>query len=162
MARMLDGGEDPLFIARRMVVLAAEDVGNADPTGLTMATSCFSAVNYVGMPEARIILAQTAVYLASAPKSNAAYVAIEQAMQDVRNLPNLPVPLHIRNAPTQLMKDMEYGKEYKYSHHFDDHFVEQQYLPDNLRDKIYYKPTEIGAEKDILARLNRLWKKKQR
>ncbi|TSA23743.1 replication-associated recombination protein A [bacterium] len=162
MARMLDGGEDPLFIARRMVVLASEDVGNADPTALTMATSCFSAVNYVGMPEARIILAQTAAYLASAPKSNAAYMAIEQAMQDVRNLPNLPVPLHIRNAPTQLMKDMEYGKEYKYSHHFDDHFVEQQYLPDNLRDKIYYKPTEIGAEKDILARLNRLWKKKQR
>ena len=162
MARMLDGGEDPLFIARRMVVLASEDVGNADPTALTMATSCFSAVNYVGMPEARIILAQTAAYLGSAPKSNAAYMAIEQAMQDVRNLPNLPVPLHIRNAPTQLMKDMEYGKEYKYSHHFDDHFVEQQYLPDNLRDKIYYKPTEIGAEKDILARLNRLWKKKQR
>jgi putative ATPase len=162
MARMLDGGEDPLFIARRMVVLASEDVGNADPTALTMATSCFSAVNYVGMPEARIILSQTAAYLASAPKSNASYMAIEQAMQDVRNLPNLPVPLHIRNAPTQLMKDMEYGKEYKYSHHFDDHFVEQQYLPDNLKDKLYYKPTEIGAEKDILARLNRLWKKKQR
>lgn len=162
MARMLDGGEDPLFIARRMVVLASEDVGNADPSALTMATSCFSAVNYVGMPEARIILSQTAAYLASAPKSNASYMAIEQAMQDVRNLPNLPVPLHIRNAPTQLMKDLEYGKEYKYSHHFDDHFVEQQYLPDNLKDKIYYKPTEIGAEKDILARLNRLWKKKQR
>jgi putative ATPase len=162
MARMLDGGEDPLFVARRMVVLASEDVGNADPTALTMATSCFTAVNYVGMPEARIILSQTATYLASAPKSNASYMAIEQAMDDVRNLPNLPVPLHIRNAPTKLMKDLEYGKEYKYSHQFDNHFVEQQYLPDNLKDKIYYKPTEIGNEKSIRDRLNALWKKKPR
>jgi putative ATPase len=162
MARMLDGGEDPLFIARRMVILASEDVGNADPMALTMATSCFSAVNYVGMPEARIILAQTATYLASAPKSNAAYMAIENAMNDVRNLPNLPVPLHIRNAPTQLMKDLEYGKDYKYSHQFDGHFVDQQYLPDNLKDKIYYKPTEIGLEKGIRERLNALWKKKPR
>jgi len=162
MARMLDGGEDPLFIARRMVILASEDVGNADPMALTMATSCFTAVNYVGMPEARIILSQTATYLASAPKSNASYMAIEQAMEDVRNLPNLPVPLHIRNAPTQLMKDLEYGKDYKYSHQFEDHFVEQQYLPDNLKDKTYYKPTDIGEEKGIRERLNKLWKKKQR
>jgi putative ATPase len=162
MARMLDGGEDPLFIARRMVILASEDVGNADPMALTMATSCFAAVNYVGMPEARIILSQTATYLASAPKSNASYMAIEQAMEDVRNLPNLPVPLHIRNAPTQLMKDLEYGKDYKYSHQFDNHFVEQQYLPDNLKDKTYYKPTEIGEEKGIRDRLNKLWKKKPR
>ncbi len=162
MARMLDGGEDPLFIARRMVVLASEDVGNADPAALTIATACFTAVNYVGMPEARIILAQTATYLASAPKSNAAYAAIEQAMDDVRNLPNLPVPIHIRNAPTQLMKDLEYGKDYKYGHQFENHFVEQQYLPDNLKDKIYYKPTEIGEEKGIRERLNRLWKRKQR
>jgi putative ATPase len=162
MARMLDGGEDPLFIARRMVVLASEDVGNADPAALTIATSCFAAVNYVGMPEARIILAQTATYLASAPKSNAAYAAIEQALDDVRNLPNLPVPLHIRNAPTQLMKDLKYGQDYKYGHQFEDHFVEQRYLPDNLKDKIYYKPTEIGEEKGIRERLNRLWKKKQR
>jgi putative ATPase len=162
MARMLDGGEDPLFIARRMIVLASEDVGNADPTALTMATSCFTAVDYVGMPEARIILSQTAAYLASAPKSNASYLAVEQALEDVKNLPNLPVPLHIRNAPTQLMKDLEYGKEYKYSHQFDDHFVEQQYLPDNLKEKIYYKPTDIGKEKEIRERLNKLWKKKQR
>ncbi len=162
LARMLDGGEDPTFIARRMVILASEDVGNADPAALTMATSCFTAVDYVGMPEARIILSQTAAYLASAPKSNASYLAIEQATEDVRNLPNLPVPLHIRNAPTQLMKDLEYGKEYKYSHQFDDHFVEQQYLPDNLKDKIYYKPTDIGKEKEIRERLNKLWKKKQR
>lgn len=162
MARMLDGGEDPLFIARRMVVLASEDVGNADPSALTMATSCFTAVDYVGMPEARIILSQTATYLASAPKSNASYLAVEQALEDVKNLPNLPVPLHIRNAPTQLMKDLQYGKEYKYSHQYDDHFVEQQYLPDNLKDKIYYKPTDIGKEKEIRERLNKLWKKKQR
>lgn len=162
MARMLDGGEDPLFIARRMVVLASEDVGNADPAALPLATSCFTAVNYVGMPEARIILSQTATYLASAPKSNASYMAIEKAWEDVRNTPNLPVPLHIRNAPTQLMKDLEYGKDYRYSHNYDDHFVEQQYLPDNLKDRIYYRPTDIGEEKNILARLNKLWKKRQR
>jgi putative ATPase len=162
MARMLDGGEDPLFIARRMVILASEDVGNADPMALTLATSCFTAVNYVGMPESRIILAQTATYLASAPKSNASYLAIEKAWEDVRNLPNLPVPLHIRNAPTKLMKDLEYGKEYKYSHEYDNHFVEQQYLPDNLTDEIYYKPSEIGEEKKIRERLNSLWKRKQR
>ena len=136
MARMLDGGEDPKFIARRMVILASEDVGNADPMALPLATSCFTAIDYVGMPEARIILAQTATYLAAAPKSNAAYMAIEQALEDVRTLPNLPVPLHIRNAPTQLMKELNYGKDYKYSHQYDEHFVEQQYLPDNLKEKI--------------------------
>jgi len=162
MARMLDGGEDPLFIARRMVVLASEDVGNADPAALTLATSCFTAVNYVGMPEARIILSQTATYLASAPKSNASYRAVEQAWEDVRNLPNLPVPLHIRNAPTKLMKDLNFGKDYKYSHEYDGHFVEQQYLPDNLKDKLYYKPTDLGEEKNIRERLNKLWKKRQR
>lgn len=162
MARMLDGGEDPLFIARRMVVLASEDVGNADPAALTLATSCFTAVNYVGMPEARIILAQTATYLASAPKSNASYMAIEKAWEDVRNLPNLPVPLHIRNAPTKLMKDLEYGKEYKYSHDYNEHFSEQQYLPDNLAGTIYYRPTDQGEEKSLRQRLNHLWKKKQR
>lgn len=162
LARMLDGGEDPKFIARRMVVLASEDVGNAEPMALPMATACFTAVDYVGMPEARIILSQAATYLASVPKSNASYMAIEQAMEDVRNVPNAPVPLHIRNAPTQLMKDLEYGKEYKYSHHFDEHFVEQQYLPDNLKDKIYYKPSDLGKEKEMRERLNRLWKKKQR
>jgi putative ATPase len=162
MARMLDGGEDPKFIARRMVILASEDVGNADPMALPLATSCFTAVDYVGMPEARIILAQTAAYLAAAPKSNAAYAAIEEAMDDVRNLPNLPVPLHIRNAPTQLMKDLNYGKDYKYAHQYDGHFAEQQYLPDNLKDKVYYRPTDIGKEKEIRERLNKLWKKKQR
>ena len=161
MARMLDGGEDPKFIARRMVVLASEDVGNADPYGLTLATSCFTAIDYVGMPEGRIILAQTAAYLASAPKSNASYAAIEEAWEDVRKLPNLPVPLHIRNAPTKLMEQLNYGREYKYAHNFEEHFVEQQYLPDNLKDKVYYRPAEIGREKDIRERLNKLWKKKR-
>ena len=162
MARMLDGGEDPKFIARRMIVLASEDIGNADSYAITLATSCFTAIDYIGMPEARIVLAQTAAYLASAPKSNASYLAIDQALADVRNLPNLPVPLHIRNAPTKLMDELGYGKEYKYSHDFPGHFVEQQFLPDNLKDKLYYKPTDLGREKDIRERLNRWWKKKQR
>ena len=161
-ARMLDGGEDPKFIARRMIVLASEDIGNADPYALTLATSCFTAIDYIGMPEARIVLAQTAVYLASAPKSNASYLAVDQAFADVRNLPNLPVPLHIRNAPTKLMDALGYGKEYKYSHDFPGHFIEQQFLPDNLKDKLYYKPTDLGREKDIRERLNTWWKKRQR
>jgi putative ATPase len=114
------------------------------------------------MPEARIVLAQTATYLASCPKSNASYHAIEEAWGDVRNLPNLPVPLHIRNAPTKLMDELGYGKEYKYSHDFPGHFVEQQFLPDNFKNKFYYKPTDLGREKDIRERLNRWWKKKQR
>ena len=162
MARMLDGGEDPKFIARRMIVLASEDIGNADPNGIVVATSCFTAIDYIGMPEARIVLAQTAAYLAAAPKSNASYLAIEQALGDVHNLPNLPVPLHIRNAPTTLMGELGYGKDYKYSHNYDNHFSEQQYLPDNLKDKIYYNPTDIGKEKEIRERLNTLWKKRQR
>jgi putative ATPase len=162
MARMLDGGEDPKFIARRMIVLASEDIGNADPYAITLAASCFTAIDYIGMPEARIVLAQTAAYLASAPKSNASYLAIDQALADVRNLPNLPVPIPIRNAPTKLMEELGYGKEYKYSHDFPGHFVEQQFLPDNLKDKLYYKPTDLGREKDIRERLNRWWKKKQR
>jgi putative ATPase len=162
MARMLDGGEDPKFIARRMIVLASEDIGNADPYGLTLAASCFTAIDYIGMPEARIVLAQTAIYLASAPKSNASYLAIDQALADVKNIPNLPVPLSLRNAPTKLMDELGYGKEYKYSHDFPGHFTEQQLLPDNLKDKLYYKPTDLGREKDIRERLNRWWKKKQR
>lgn len=162
MARMLDGGEDPKFIARRMIVLASEDIGNADPNALTLATSCFTAVDYIGMPEARIVLSQTATYLASCPKSNASYAAIDQAMSDVRNMPDEPVPLHLRNAPTKLMKNLGYGEEYKYSHSYDQHFVEQQYLPDNLKTKIYYRPVDIGEEKSIRERLNRWWKSKKR
>jgi putative ATPase len=114
------------------------------------------------MPEAQLILAQTAAYLASAPKSNASTVAIGEAMEDVHNLPNEPVPLHLRNAPTKLMKDFKYGREYKYSHNYNGSFVEQQYLPDNLKDKIYYKPTDHGEEKKLRERLNKLWKGRQR
>jgi len=162
LARMLEGGEDPKFIARRMIVLASEDVGNADPYALTLATSCFTAIDYIGMPEARLVLSQTAIYLASALKSNASYLAIDEALQDVQKTVNEGVPLHLRNAPTAFMKELNYGKEYRYSHDFDSHFVEQQYLPDSLRDKIYYRPTDIGQEKSIHERLNKLWKRKQR
>ncbi len=162
MARMLDGGEDIKFIARRMVILAAEDVGNADPSALTLATSCFAAVDYIGMPEARIILGQVACYLAAAPKSNAAYRAIDHALQDVRSLPNLPVPLHLRNAPTKLMKELGYGAEYKYSHDHEGHFTDQQYLPDNLKDAHYYQPGDLGKEKEIKERLDSLWPKRKK
>jgi putative ATPase len=160
LARMLDGGEDPKFIARRLIVLASEDVGNADPVGLMLAVDGFTAVDYVGMPEARIILANVATYLASAPKSNASYLAIDAAYEDVRRMPNLPVPIHLRNAPTQLMKQLGYGEQYKYAHDFPNHFVDQQYLPDNLKQKIYYHPTENGREKSIKERLEFLWKKR--
>ena len=158
MARMLDGGEDPKFIARRMIVLASEDIGNADPMASVVATNCFTAVDYVGMPEARIILSQAATYLASAPKSNASYMAIEEAIADVRSQPNLPVPMHIRNAPTKLMKDLGYGDEYKYGHSFQNNFVEQQYLPDNLKEKLYYRPTTNGGEQSIKERLEAWWR----
>lgn len=161
LARMLEAGEDPKFIARRMIILASEDIGNADPYALTLATSCFTAIDYVGMPEGRIVLAQTATYLASVPKSNASYKAIEEAIDDVRNLPNEPVPLHLRNAPTKLMKDLGYGDEYQYAHDFKNGFVEQQYLPENIKHKIYYKPTDSGREKTLKERLNSLWKKKR-
>lgn len=162
LARMLEGGEEIRFIARRMVVLASEDIGNADPHALVLATSCFSAIESVGMPEARIILAQTAAYLASAPKSNASYRGIEAALEDVRKLPNLAVPLHLRNAPTSLMKDIGYGAGYQYSHDYEGGFTEQQYLPDNLQEKLYYRPGDHGAEKGIRERLNSLWKKRKR
>lgn len=161
LARMLIAGEDPKFIARRMIILASEDIGNAEPYALTLATSCFTAVDYVGMPEARIILAQVATYLASCPKSNSAYLAIEEAMEDAQRYPDLPVPLHLRNAPTKLMKELGYGKDYKYSHDFPNHFVEQQFLPEELKDKIYYKPTELGREKILKERLESLWKKRK-
>ncbi len=162
LARMLDAGEDPKFIARRMIILASEDIGNAEPAALTLATSCFTAVDYIGMPEASLVLAQTATFLASSPKSNASTVAIGGAMHDVRNSPDDPVPLHLRNAPTRLMDELGYGKEYKYSHNFEQNFVEQQYLPDNLKGKIYYRPTENGAEKSIRERLNAWWKSRKR
>ncbi|TAK53571.1 MAG: replication-associated recombination protein A, partial [Bacteroidetes bacterium] len=161
LARMLEGGEDPKFIARRMIVLASEDIGNAEPYALTLATSCFTAVDYIGMPEAQLVLSQTATYLASAPKSNASCLAIIAAQEDVKTKPSGDVPLHLRNAPTKLMKDLDYGSEYKYSHDFERHFVEQQYLPDDLKETIYYRPTEEGEEKKIKERLEKWWGKKR-
>lgn len=161
MARMLDGGEDPKFIARRMIILASEDIGNAHPQALVVATAAFTAVDYVGMPEAQIILSQVATYLASVPKSNSAYLAINQAMQDVKESPAETVPLHLRNAPTTLMKKEGYAKDYKYPHDYPEHFVDDQYLPVGKKDKIYYCPTNQGDEKAIQDRLDRLWKKRR-
>ncbi len=157
MTRMIEAGEDPKFIARRMIIMASEDIGNADPYALTLATSCFTAVTYVGLPEAKIILSQTAAYLASAPKSNAAILAINKAIEDVKSYPDLPVPLHLRNAPTSLLSDLGYGKDYKYAHDFPGHFLQEQYLPDELKNRVYYQPSEEGREVNILNRLKKLW-----
>lgn len=162
MARMLQGGEDPKFIARRMIVLASEDIGNADPYALTLAVSTFTAVDYIGMPEARIVLAQTASYLASCPKSNSSYMAIEAASGDVKSKPAFDVPMHLRNAPTKLMKELGYHSGYKYAHDFENHFIEMQYLPDELKDAVYYKPSEMGREKKIKEYLKSLWKKRNK
>lgn len=159
MARMLEGGEDPLFIARRMIILASEDVGNASPNALLLAEACFSAVEKIGMPESRIILSQCATYLASSAKSNASYIAIEKAFQDVKGKPLYKVPLHLRNAPTSFMKNLGYGKEYKYAHDFEDHFVEENYFPEEMKGTQYYFPQEIGQEKKIAEWLKFLWKK---
>lgn len=161
LARMLEAGEDPKFIARRLIILASEDIGNAEPYALTLATACFTSVHYVGMPEAKIILAQAATYLASCPKSNASYLAVEKALSDVREKPNLSIPIHLRNAPTMLMKDIGYGRDYKYSHNFEDHFVEQNYLPDEIKDKIYYEPTDIGRESNLKKYLQKIWEKRR-
>ncbi len=157
MARMLAAGEDPKFIARRMVILAAEDIGNADPYALTLATSCFTAVTYVGMPEAQIILSQVAAYLAAAPKSNAAIEAINRALADVERFPSVQVPKHLRNAPTTLLKTLGYGKDYQYVHDFPGHFVQTQYLPDELKNRQYYVPSQQGEEIAIARRLARWW-----
>lgn len=157
MARMLEAGEDPKFIARRMLILAAEDIGNADPQALSVATSAFTAVTCVGMPECQIILSQAATYLAAAPKSNAAYIAIMEALEDVKSAPDVQVPLHLRNAPTGLMKQLNYGKDYQYAHDYEGHFVQENYLPESLKGRIYYRPTEIGEEKSIRQRLQKLW-----
>ncbi len=159
MARMIEGGEDPLFIARRMIIFASEDIGNASPNALLLAEATFSAVDKIGMPESRIILAQCVAYLASSPKSNASYIGIEKALSDVRNKDLYPVPLHLRNAPTKLMKEIGYGKEYQYPHDYENHFVEKNYFPDELKGSQYYFPTEIGGEKNIKERLKLLWKK---
>ena len=160
LARMLEGGEDPLFVARRLIILASEDVGNADPNALLLATACHQAVHAIGMPEARIVLAQTTTYLAAASKSNAAYLSIGAAQKDIREYPPYPVPLHLRNAPTGLMKSEGYGKGYRYAHDFPGHFVEQDYLPAELLHRRYYRPTDEGREQRLKERLQRLWKKR--
>lgn len=159
LARMLEAGEEPLFIARRMVIFASEDVSNADPHAVQVAIACMQSFDFVGMPEGWIPLAQCATYLASAPKSNASYMAYTYAKADVEEHGTLPTPKHLRNAPTKLMKDLGYAKNYKYAHDYDGHFVVgEQYLPDKLKDRTYYKPTENGYEKTISERL-KLWRK---
>ncbi|WP_432823671.1 replication-associated recombination protein A [Trichloromonas sp.] len=153
LARMLEAGEDPLFIVRRMVIFASEDVGNADPRALQIALAVQQAVHFIGMPEARINLGQGVTYLATAPKSNAAYLGIDAALAEVRKSGALPVPLHIRNAPTRLMKELGYHKGYKYAHDFDGGVAEQEHLPEKLHGKVFYRPTERGYEKMISERM---------
>ena len=157
LARMLDGGEDIKFIARRLVILASEDIGLANPNALLMATNCFQAIHMIGMPEARIILSETAIYLAASPKSNSAYAAINLALETVRKTGNLSVPLHLRNAPTSLMKELGYGEEYKYAHSYKDHFVQEHYLPEELKEQQFYVPGQNSREEEMRKRLESLW-----
>jgi putative ATPase len=161
LGRMIEAGEDPLYIARRMIRFASEDVGMADPQSLPITVSAMQAFHFVGLPEGTLALAQAAVYLATAPKSNALYVAYQEVERDVREAPNMPVPLHIRNAPTSLMKDLGYGKEYKYPHDYRDHFVAEEYLPENLRGRTYYRPADLGFEREIRKRLE-YWKRRKK
>jgi putative ATPase len=160
LARMIAGGEDVKFIARRMVILASEDIGNANPTALVLANATFEAVNKIGYPEAQILLSQCATYLASSPKSNASYMAINQAVSAVSKYGDLPVPLHIRNAPTRLMKNMDYGKGYKYSHDYQQNFAPQEYLPDALAGTKFYDPGHNAREEELRKYLRQLWKEK--
>ncbi len=160
LARMIEGGEDVKFIARRLVILASEDIGNANPNALLLANATFDAVNRIGYPETQIILSQCATYLASSPKSNASYVAINEALAAVRNGGDLPVPLLLRNAPTRLMKQMDYGKNYRYSHDYQNNFSEQEYLPDDLSGKVFYSPGKTAREEELRKYLRGLWGKK--
>jgi len=157
LARMIVGGEDPLFIARRMLILASEDIGNANPNALLLAQSCFEAVNVIGMPESQLILSQTAIYLASSAKSNSATTAIGAAMALVRETGDLPVPLHLRNAPTKLMKNIGYGKDYKYAHSFEGNFAELDFLPDAIKGSKIYDPGQNAREHEARERLKKLW-----
>ena len=160
LARMIEGGEDVTFIARRLVILASEDIGNANPTALVMAVNCFDAVKVIGYPEARIILAQAVAYLASSPKSNASYLAISEAQRLVSEHGDLQVPIHLRNSPTKLMKDIGYGKEYKYAHDFENNFIQQEYLPDEIVGVKLYDPGLNAREDELRQRLKKLWGKK--
>jgi putative ATPase len=160
LARMLAGGEDIKFIARRMLILAAEDIGLANPNALVIANNCFQAVNVIGNPEARIILSETAVYLAVSPKSNSTYVAINDAMAYVKKTGNLPVPLHLRNAPTKLMKEMDYGKDYGYAHSHEGNFVDLEFLPEEIKGTRFYSPGNNSTENKIAEELQKKWKGK--
>ena len=157
LARMLEGGEDIKFIARRMVILASEDIGLANPNALLMATNCFQAVHMIGMPEARIILSETTIYLATSAKSNSAYMAINKAMELVKETGNLPVPLHLRNAPSKLMKEIGYGKDYKYAHSYEENFVQDNYLPEELKNTQFFIPGANPREVEMQKHLERLW-----
>ncbi len=158
LARMINGGEDPSFIARRLLILASEDIGNANPTALVIANNCFQAVNVIGYPECRIILSQATVYLATSPKSNSTYMAISNAQAEVEATGHLPVPLHLRNAPTKLMKDIGYGEEYKYSHDYENNFSGQEHLPEEIAGKIFYEPGNNQREQQTREWLKKLWK----
>lgn len=158
LARMVAGGEDPAFIARRLVISAAEDIGLANPNALLIANACFDTLQKIGWPEGRIVLAEATIYLASSPKSNSAYMAINDALETVAQTGDLPVPLHLRNAPTSLMKELDYGKNYKYAHDYDNHFVRQQFLPDELKNKSIWKPQPNPAENKLKDHLVSLWK----
>ncbi len=160
LARMIEGGEDPLFIARRMLILASEDIGNANPNALLIANQCFDAVHKIGFPESRIILSQACIYLACSPKSNAAYMAIEEAMSVTKSKGDLSVPLHIRNAPTQLMKELGYGYDYKYAHDYENNFTEQEFLPEAIRNTKFYNPGNNSREKEMREFLRTRWGKK--
>ena len=159
MARMLQGGEDPKFIARRLIISAAEDIGLANPNAILIANTCFEVVHKIGMPEARIPLSECVIYLATSPKSNSAYLAIDAAIAMVKQTGNSPVPLHLRNAPTKLMKDLNYGQDYKYPHDYPGNFVDQPYLPEELKDKKFYQPQPNAQEAKILERLKAWWRK---
>lgn len=158
LARMVAGGEDPAFIARRLVISAAEDIGLANPNALLLANACFDALKKIGWPEGRIILAETTVYLATSPKSNSAYLSIDAALDFVNRTGNLPVPLHLRNAPTKLMKELNYGKDYKYAHNFDNNFVNQDYLPNEAKNQKFWEPQHNAQEAKIVEHLKKLWK----
>ena len=160
LARMIEAGEDPLFIARRMLILASEDIGNANPNALLLANTCFDAVNKIGFPESRIILSQTAIYLASSPKSNASYMAINMAQDLVRKTGNLSVPMHLRNAPTKLMKDLGYKDGYKYAHDYEGNFVEQEFLPQEISGTKLYQPQNNPRERELQNSLRIKWKEK--
>ncbi|HNR18411.1 MAG TPA: replication-associated recombination protein A [Bacteroidia bacterium] len=160
LARMIEGGEDPKFIARRMVILASEDIGNANPTALVMAVNCFNAVDVIGYPECRIILSQTVIYLATSPKSNASYMAIENAIDKVRTEGDLPVPLHLRNAPTKLMKELRYGTNYKYAHQYDNNFTALEYLPEKIAGTVFYEPGKNARENETRTFLKMRWQYK--